>query len=226
MKLEGLLKIVFVVFLQAMILPISYALDNIPCYLNPEKQKHRSLELKQLYLDDQNDRENFEDMSDEERAALNERDLVRRKRVGEIFSEGCIRHPSDYFNAAMIFQHGDVPDHYFHAFYFADKASQSDYPGSQWLKGAAIDRYLVSINHKQLFGTQFFASQQTNWCLCLQPVELSFPIDRRKDATGKSIEDMLNEMEELNKNSGRSCPKDFCPNELKPSPIGTIPGFW
>lgn len=202
------------------------ALNILPCYLDPNEQHKRSQEIHQLYLADQKDRENVEDMSDEERAAMRERDLTRRKRLGEIFAEGCIKKASDYYDAAMIFQHGEVADHFFQAFYFASKASLEDYNGAKWLKAAAIDRYLISIGHQQLFATQFYASQQTNWYLCLQPVELSFPGDRRLEATGKSIENMFAMIDELNRSNGRGCPQDYCQTNLKHTPKGTIPGFW
>lgn len=54
--------------------------------------------------------------------------------------------------------HGEVADHYFQAFYFANKADIQGYKDAKWLKAAAIDRYLVSIGHKQLFATQIFRS--------------------------------------------------------------------
>jgi len=40
------------------------------------------------------------------------RDLKRRKRVGQIFAEGYMRTAQDYSAAALIYQHGVVPDHY------------------------------------------------------------------------------------------------------------------
>ena len=44
-----------------------------------------------------------------------EHDLIRRKRVGEIFGEGCFKTAKDYSAASLIFQHGDTPDHYYQA---------------------------------------------------------------------------------------------------------------
>ena len=197
-----------------------------PCFLDQDTQKNRSEEIHQIYLADQKDRENFDDMNNEERQAMSERDTKRRMRIGEIFAEGCVNQGSDYYDAAMIFQHGDVPDHYFQAFYFANKAENLGYSSAKWLKAAAIDRYLVSIDHKQLFATQFFSSEKTNGCFCLQPVENSFPENLRVEATGKSINEVFDRLDELNKGNNKNCPKEYCPADLKPTPRGTVIGFW
>jgi len=45
----------------------------------------------------------------------------------------------------MIFLHCDIADHYFQAFYFANKAENLGYISAKWLKAAAIDRYLVAL---------------------------------------------------------------------------------
>ncbi|WP_367607866.1 hypothetical protein [Legionella sp. W05-934-2] len=204
----------------------SFAATPKNCITDSELQKKRSEEIHQIYVSDQKDREDFDKMTDKQRMELNERDNKRRMRISEIFAEGCVKTASDYHDSAMVFQHGEVPDHYFQAFYFANKSDQLKYKGAKWLKAAAVDRYLVSIGHKQLFGTQFFSSQKTQNCFCLQSVESSFPKDIRLEATGKSIDEMLEMLEEFNKSNKRNCPKDFCPIALKPSPKRIVPGFW
>lgn len=196
------------------------------CYFNPEMQKERSKEIHQLYLDDQKDREIFGNASEEEQLAMMERDLKKRMRIGEIFAEGCINGASDYFESAIIFQHGDVPDHYFQAFHFAHKAESLGYKGAKWLKAAAIDRYLISIDHKQLFSTQAFSSMQTEGCFCVEQTETSFPDDLRKETTGLSLLEQIAKIDELNRQNNKDCPKTMCSIEHKSTPKNTIPGFW
>ena len=109
---------------------------------------------------DQKERENFAKITELQRSIFLENDLARRKRVGEIFGEGCLKTPRDYLNAALIYQHGEVSDHYYQAFIWANRAlSLGDDKASQFV-ALTIDRYLVSIGHKQLFGSQAYSSAE------------------------------------------------------------------
>lgn len=82
-----------------------------PCNQDPAKYSLRACELQRIKDADQADRPNnilcpgavF-------------RDRIRRKRVGEIFGEGCFKESADYAAAALVFQHGDHPDHFFQVF--------------------------------------------------------------------------------------------------------------
>src|SRR5690606_89236 len=135
----------------------------------------RCRELQQLVQDDQKEREDWDQLSEEEKQNVSCHDESRRRRVGERFGEGCFKEARDYAAASLIYQHGDVPDHYFQAFLWAKRAVDSGDLSSKGLVAMTIDRYLVSQGQKQLFGTQAFASEETGWCFCLQPVERSFP---------------------------------------------------
>jgi len=48
----------------------------------------------------------------------------------------------------------------------------------------------------------------------------------RVEATGKSINEVFDRLDELNKGNKNNCPKDYCLIDLKPSPAGTVAGFW
>lgn len=88
----------------------------LPCLEQPTLQAERSIELKSMLDADQQEREALQSLSQEEQLTLIKNDLTRRKRVGEIFGEGCIKTPADYTAAAMIYQHGDTSDHYYQAY--------------------------------------------------------------------------------------------------------------
>ena len=190
----------------------------------PEIQEARSMELAELVKADQNEREHWENLSDDEKRQIAENDLMRRKRVGEIFAEGCFKTAEDYAAASLIYQHGDVPDHYFQAFVWANRAVELGDLQQKYLVALTIDRYLVSIGKKQLFGSQAFASSDTDWCFCLEPVESSFPDSNRVNYLGKQLSDQYEWLASINQ--GKSCPNTECPTQLKSSPQGTVPGFW
>lgn len=183
--------------------------DPIVAYCSDLKlQKARSLELKQLVLADQKDRISV-DMS-----KMAKEDLARRKRVGEIFSEGCLKSAEDYLAAALIYQHGDTPDNYHQAYIWSMKAVKLGNNDAKAMVALTIDRYLVSIGHKQLFGSQFFSSESTGRCYCMEQVETSFPDDLRKKYLGKSLYERSSE-QFLILNKGKNCPNKECSKKLK-----------
>ncbi|MDO9520605.1 MAG: hypothetical protein Q7L19_10375 [Pseudohongiella sp.] len=110
-------------------------------------------ELEQLYRSDQAARQaqpiNWEELHVE--------DAARRERVFSILQAGGIRTATDYFHAAMIFQHGNSPDDIRLAHSFATIAASldSNLPNANWLKAATWDRLLLNFDQPQWYGTQF-----------------------------------------------------------------------
>jgi hypothetical protein len=192
------------------------------CINSPKIQDERSGELRLLAAEDQKDRENWENISEEQLGLIMQRDLHRRMRVGEIFGEGCFKMPEDYMNAALIYQHGDTSDHFYQAFIWSKRAYELGSTSAQAFSALAIDRYLVSIGMKQLFGSQYFKLNQ-DACLCMQPVEPSFPNSTRKNYSGRTLEDNYKIMSSFN---SADCPNVECTNELQSTPEGSIIGFW
>lgn len=154
------------------------------------------------------------------------RDVERRKRVGEIFGEGCFTKAEDFAAAALVYQHGDVPDHFLWAFIWAKRAVELGDISQKRLMALAIDRYLVNIGHKQLFASQAIRpGMNPSTCWCLQQVESRFPDKRRKDIAGKTLSEAFDWLKELNADNS-SCPQEQCKQQLQGSPMGTVPGFW
>lgn len=212
--------------------PAMKAVDDA-CITNQKLQKMRSKEMSDLVNSDQKDREKFEELTKNEMQGpaiqkeilgLDIRDRTRRKRVGEIMGEGCLTTAADYAAAALIYQHGDVPDHYYQAFIWANRAVTLGDASQKNLVAMAIDRYLVSIGKKQLFGSQFFASEKTGWCYCLEQVEQSFPDSYRISFTKRKLSDRYAFLPGVNKE--KKCKYTECPMKLSPSLQGSVPGFW
>lgn len=196
------------------------------CQADKPRQEARSKELQEIVNADQEDREDFFKKTPEELREMALRDVERRKRVGEIFGEGCFLKAEDFAAAALVYQHGDVPEHYLQAFMWAKRAVELGDEKQKRLMGLAIDRYLVNTGHKQLFASQATKTdiRDPNSCWCLQQIEPSFPDDLRKEIANKTFKEAFDWLEELNK--GTSCPNTECAQKLKPSPKGTVPGFW
>lgn len=153
------------------------------------------------------------------------RDESRRKRVGEIFGEGCFSKAEDYSAAALVFQHGDAPDHFFQTYVWAKRAVELGDPSQKRVMAMGIDRYLVNIGRKQLFGTQATKPDtRAGTCWCLQAVQPGFPEALRKKYAGKSYAEALAWVGELNR--GKDCLARECSRVLKPSPRGSVPGIW
>lgn len=192
------------------------------CPSDPAKQELRSKELQDIVKADQDDREIPADKINWEQVLP--RDESRRKRIGEIFGEGCLKNEKDYSAAALVYQHGNVPDHFMQTFLWAKRAVELGDPSQSRLMAMGLDRYLVNIGHKQLFATQ--ASKPMNECWCLEEVEKSYPEKDRIKIAQKSVQDALQWVDSLNNNQASCKPAKFCQKNLKESKQGIVPGFW
>ena len=238
MFLPSLISIVFFLPFRAFLLHIAFfsivigsselsaAPDgNMSCTDDKALQEKRSLELLAIVSADQKDRLNWEGKSPEEYLKISKRDKQRRMRVGEIFGEGCFRKAADFASAALVYQHGNVPEHFFQTFLWAKRAVELGDQSQKRLMALGIDRYLVNIGQKQLFGSQASKPDlNPKSCYCLQQVEGSFPESLRQEYLGRSLKDQWLWLKDMNQ--GNTCPSQECPATLKASPAGSIPGFW
>ena len=113
-------------------------------------------EIHRLQVADQDDRHGIMSKSKAEWEQMAKRDAERLKRAKEIYQAGGLVSASDYFDAALILQHSSVSDDYLLAHVLCTvsiaKESTAD---ARWLSAATLDRYLQSIQQKQIFGTQY-----------------------------------------------------------------------
>ena len=193
----------------------------LSCRDDMAKYKARSAELQTIVAADQADRPN-----NTLKPGAQDRDRERRQRVGGIFGEGCLKDAKDFAAAALVFQHGDQADHFFQTFLWAKRAVELGDATQRLLMAWGIDRYLINVGHKQLFGSQLFKSDsdKPGSCWCLNQTEATFPDALRLKYIGHSYETQLGYLTTLN--AGQKCPLAECKESLAASPAGTIPGFW
>jgi tetratricopeptide (TPR) repeat protein len=112
-----------------------------------------------MYNEDQSSRE----VKDIEWAILSKRDRERESRVYDLIKLGQIVTGKDYYNSAMIFQHGSDSIAYGMAVKHMRKAIELDATINKWLLAAAIDRDLLSRNKPQIYGTQYSKKNGEKW---------------------------------------------------------------
>ena len=197
----------------------------ISCQQDKVRLDARSKELQQIVKADQDDRVDWQNKTSEQMMGVQRRDEVRRKRVGEIFGEGCFSTAEDYAAAALVYQHGDTPDHFFQTLIWSKRGVELGDAKQKRMMALGIDRYLVNIGHKQLFGSQATRTGPTEVsCWCLQQIEKAFPDKRRKQEAGKTLAEAFDWLKDLN--AGKNCPVAECDTKLEATPKGTVPGFW
>jgi hypothetical protein len=195
----------------------------IPCSKDSIRLQARSLELAKIVSDDQSDRKDWQSLTIPQMLEVAKRDLTRRKRVGEIFGEGCFVSSKDFAAAALVFQHGDTPEHFYQTFIWAKRAVDLGDSSQKTLMALGVDRYLVNIGQKQLFGSQAY-QPQGQICYCLNTVEKTFPESLRVQYS-RPLNDIYTWLAELNK--GHNCNANVeCNDHLKDTPAGSVPGFW
>ena len=82
------------------------------------------------------------------------RDAARLKRVKELYAQNQLHTGNDFFNAALILQHGNTPEDYLLAHELAVVAI-SKKPGLNSLAAVTEDRFLMTIGRPQRFATQY-----------------------------------------------------------------------
>lgn len=197
---------------------------SLPCVQDEPRRKDRSDELQKIVREDQQARKDWVSFTPDQIKAMGREDVVRRKRVGEIFGEGCFSLPQDYAAASLVFQHGDSPDHFYQVFLWSKRGVELGDSKQKDLMALGIDRYLVNVGKKQLFATQAFA-EKADGCFCLQQVEPSFPDKRRREYTRLIRKERLKWVDQIN--AKKACaPASECTTPLLAMPKGSLPGFW
>ena len=106
-----------IAFLSLFLAPAGRADTYRSCVEDAEKHRQRSAELNSIAAADQADRED-----NVLKPGAPERDRLRRMRVGEIFGEGCMLNADDFYSGAVVYQHGDRPEHFFQTYVWATRA--------------------------------------------------------------------------------------------------------
>jgi hypothetical protein len=164
-----------------------------------EHRRTLNAELAQLHDDDQADRRvgSWENI---DWAKVTPRDQARRKRVDEILAAGGARAADDYYNAAMVYQHGETGDEIQRAHDLAVKAVELD-PGldaAKWLAAASEDRKLMYEGKPQKWGTQYKKIDGT-WVLW--QVDPTITDDQRDQWNVQPLADAQGYVIQLNENA-------------------------
>lgn len=114
-------------------------------------------ELIRLYKEDQADRAPRQSI---DWKVVGPRDQARLKRVEELYAQGRLHTGADYYNAAMVLQHGSAPEDFLLAHEFCVVAISKGEMRAKWLAAASEDRFLMNIGRPQRFGTQYRSDGQ------------------------------------------------------------------
>ncbi|HWC56367.1 MAG TPA: hypothetical protein VG434_05300 [Sphingomicrobium sp.] len=132
------------------------------------------------------------------------RDVARRARTKALLDGGRLHTGADFLHAAFVFQHGDTPNDYLLAHTLAVIAAARGEKGAAWIAAATLDRYLVNIGQKQIYGTQFMT--HANQPVTQEPYDRSLISDSLRTALGvppiKDQEEQRKEFEAASKDSG------------------------
>ncbi|MBI9036274.1 MAG: hypothetical protein JEZ03_17575, partial [Bacteroidales bacterium] len=107
-------------------------------------------ELIEMFKNDQEDRTNHID-----RNIRQKNDSLREARVYELLDSNKVLTSLDYCNAALIFHHGEDSVAYGMAVKLMKRSIELDTTRNKWFLAALTDRYMLSINKHQIYGTQF-----------------------------------------------------------------------
>ena len=108
-------------------------------------------EMTAIFDADQADRK---DMAKVNWPVVGPRDEARRLRTTELLNAGKLQTGNDFYHAAFIFQHGSRPNDFLLAHTFAVIAAARGRSHATWIAAATLDRYLMKIGQKQIYGTQ------------------------------------------------------------------------
>jgi hypothetical protein len=112
-----------------------------------------SAELRRLRDEDQADRA----PKSIDWTVVGPRDRTRLARVKELYLAGGMQTANDYYNGALVLQHGEAAEDFLlaHEFCVAAMMLGKNDRASSSLAAAAEDRFLMNIGRPQRFGTQF-----------------------------------------------------------------------
>jgi hypothetical protein len=139
--------------------------------------------LRQIVAADQEDRSG--PASSFDGAKVSTRDADRRRLVMEIMSKGEIRAAEDFFNAALVFQHGATTDDIRLAYALVTIASamRPERLGPKAAACSSWDRLLVRMGRPQWYGTQYTKSESTGK-FELSPVDETAVTDDERKSLG------------------------------------------
>ena len=152
-------------------------------------------ELKAIYEADQSDRQ----VSEIDWSIVSVRDKQRQERVYELLDSNLVRTSDDYANAAMVFQHGDDTIASGMAVKLMRKAIELDSTRSEWLLAAAIDRDLQRRGKPQIYGTQYWWTNDSNQWIRYELDSTIITDEQRKEYGVRTLAEQREQLRLMNK---------------------------
>jgi hypothetical protein len=149
-----ILLVINLLVLVVILVRQSVDLPSIAAQSSAVSEPEDNQELLRMYREDQSDRTLPAGQSIDW-SVVGARDRTRLARVKELYSQNLLQTGNDYFHAAMVLQHGDVPEDYLLAHELCVVAISRGNTRARWLAAASEDRYLMNIGRPQRFGTQY-----------------------------------------------------------------------
>lgn len=158
------------------------------------KSTQDNMHLTQMATDDQQDR-----IQNNPRESAN--DEQRLLAVKELVEKDALKTARDYFNAAIILQHGHTPEDYLLANTLAKKAVQKNknIPEAKLLIAQSQDRYLRRLGKPQWYGTQRITYQGKEY---LQAIDTTKVSDKERLAMG--VRTLKQKLDYYNKMHGKN----------------------
>lgn len=138
-----------------------------------------SPEVKALFDADQAIRQSPQDVDWE---VVAKEDALRRAATQKLLDAGKLRSAEDFYRAAFIFQHGNTSNDYLKAHSLAVISATKGNRAASWIAAATLDRYLMEIGQKQIYGTQSIGSPEHVWTQ--EPYDRTLISDALRRATG------------------------------------------
>ncbi len=133
-------------------------------------------------------------------AKVHDEDQVRRLRTQALLDSGQLNSGDDFYHAAFVFQHGDLPEDCLKAHALAVIAAARGKSEAAWIAAATLDRYLQRIGQPQIYGTQYQRHGDGGWTQ--EPYRSDLLSDPLRKATGvPSIQQQQAELREMTSKS-------------------------
>lgn len=175
-----------------------------PLPMNPELQK--------LYDADLYEHAHAPQHGTPEYRAMRERDRQRREQVAKMMRDETLETAEDYFHAARIFQHGDIPEDAWTAHQLALQSAQSGHRPARWMAAAAYDRWLMYDGKPQKYGTQYVSDGKRQRLWDVEPATTDL---ERAEWDVPPLVEQLRKAEEATRNHPQSPVPDDAPEWLK-----------
>ena len=116
-----------------------------------------NVEMAAIFAADQAVRQNIDPAKFRDRAfveQMNADDAARREQTRALLDADALQTGEDFRAAAFVFQHGATPEDYLLAHSLAVTGVAKGSRQAAWIAAASLDRFLQSIDRKQIYGTQ------------------------------------------------------------------------